>query len=263
MASRTLIDAWIDLNLHPIDDTSYQHRERTEFTKSGALVLREFFTPAFVSRVVAESADRHTEAFYANSTHNVYLTPNDTQFADDHAINRQVVSSKGLIADDQVPEDSPLRDVYEDKQFQEFLCALLEVEAVYPYADQLSSINVHYAPRGRELGWHFDNSSFAVTTLLQAPTSGGVFEYVPNVRDSDVGEMAFDQVDAVLDGAENVLRLSFDPGDLVLFRGRNALHRVTPTEGSVTRVLAVFAYNDKPGVGLSKSALETFYGRTK
>ena len=263
MDSRTLIDAWIDLNLHPIDDTSYRHRERTEFTKGGALVLRDFFTPAFVSRVVAESADRHTEAFYANSTHNVYLTPSDTQFADDHAFNRQVLSSKGLIADDQIPNDSPLRDVYEDARFREFLCALLGVEAVYPYADQLSSINVHYAPRGRELGWHFDNSSFAVTTLLQEPESGGVFEYVPEVRDSEDGDMAFDLVEAVLNGAEDISQLNFDPGDLVLFRGRDALHRVTPTEGSVTRVLAVFAYNDEPGIGLSASALETFYGRTK
>ena len=263
MDSRTLIDAWIDLNLHPIDDTSYRHRERTEFTKGGALVLRDFFTPAFVSRVVAESADRHTEAFYANSTHNVYLTPSDTQFADDHPFNRQVLSSKGLIADDQIPNDSPLRDVYEDARFREFLCALLGVEAVYPYADQLSSINVHYAPRGRELGWHFDNSSFAVTTLLQEPESGGVFEYVPEVRDSEDGDMAFDLVEAVLNGAEDISQLNFDPGDLVLFRGRDALHRVTPTEGSVTRVLAVFAYNDEPGIGLSASALETFYGRTK
>jgi len=108
-----------------------------------------------------------------------------------------------------------------------------------------------------------DNSSFAVTTLLQEPESGGVFEYVPDVRDSDDGDMAFDRVAAVLDNAENISQLNFDPGDLVLFRGRNALHRVTPTEGSVTRVLAVFAYNDEPDIGLSTSALETFYGRTK
>ena len=51
------------------------------------------------------------------------------------------------------------------------------------------------------------------------------------------------------------------PGDLVLFPGRDALHRVTPTIGEVTRLLVVFAFNDKPGVQLSDSALATFYGR--
>mgnify|MGYP003319872131 FL=1 len=151
--------------------------------------------------------------------------------------------------------------MYEDSAFQDFLCSLLNVRNIFPYDDDLSSINVHFAPEGRELGWHFDNSSFAVTTLLQAPESGGIFQYVPNVRDADSGEMAFDRVDAVLDEREDPSELSFHPGDLVLFRGRNALHRVTPTRGSVTRILAVFAYNDQPGIGLSTSALETFYGR--
>ena len=57
-------------------------------------------------------------------------------------------------------------------------------------------------------------------------------------------------------------RLAFSPGDLVMFRGRNAMHRVTPTEGAVTRMLVVFAFNDRPEIGLSDSALQTFYGRT-
>ncbi len=52
------------------------------------------------------------------------------------------------------------------------------------------------------------------------------------------------------------------PGDLVLFRGRNALHRVSPTVGATTRMLVVFAFNDQLGVQLSESALLTFYGRT-
>lgn len=74
--------------------------------------------------------------------------------------------------------------------------------------------------------------------------------------------MAFERVAAVLEGNEPVKTLVFNPGALVLFRGRNALHRVTPTEGPVTRLLVVFAYNDAPGIGLSPSALSTFYGRT-
>ena len=57
-------------------------------------------------------------------------------------------------------------------------------------------------------------------------------------------------------------RAAFAPGGLVLFRGRNAMHRVTPTVGAVTRLLVVFAFNDRPGVALSDSALRTFYGRT-
>ena len=108
------------------------------------------------------------------------------------------------------------------------------------------------------------NSSFAVTLLLQAPEAGGVFEYVAGARDAAAGEHGFATVDAVLDGEADadVATLDFAPGDLVLFRGRDALHRVTPTVGDVTRILVVFAFNDEPGVRLSESALATFYGRS-
>ena len=263
MNSSSPIDRWIDTNLHPIGDANYRSRFVETFEKNGALVLVGFFTADFVSQVVAESAEREAEAFFANSTHNVYLTDPDTSLSLDHAFNRQVVSSKGLIADDQISQKSPLRAVYGNREFTDFLCALLKVDQIYPYEDELSSINVHFAPAGKELGWHFDNSSFAVTTLLQAPQNGGLFQYVPEVRDADAGEMAYRRVENVLDENETVTSLRFAPRDLVLFRGRNALNRVTPTEGPTTRILAVFAYNDQPGIGLSDSALETFYGRNQ
>ena len=50
-------------------------------------------------------------------------------------------------------------------------------------------------------------------------------------------------------------------GDLMLFRGRDALHRVTPSQGEITRMLVVLAYNAEPNVSLSESARMTFYGR--
>lgn len=253
--------ATIDTSRHPIDDDTYIEWCRAELHAHGALVLDGFFTTESIERVVGEFADRESEAFYANSTHNVYLTPPDPQLPADHPFNRQVLSSKGLLADDQISPGSPLREVYNDTTFRAFLSRVVGVDQLHPYADALSSINVHFASDGRELGWHFDNSSFAVTMLLQAPEGGGVFEYVAAVRDSARGDLASERVGAVLDGDEPVQTLRFEPGGLVLFRGRDALHRVTPVEGSVTRMLVVFAFNDQPGVRLSDSALATFYGR--
>ena len=98
--------------------------------------------------------------------------------------------------------------------------------------------------------------------LLQASEDGGVFEYVPNVRDADAGDMAFDRVERVLNGQEPASTLDFNPGDLVLFRGRNALHRVTRVVGTTTRSLVIFAYNERPDASMSEAALQTFFGRT-
>lgn len=251
----------IDTDRHPITDPDYAASCRARLDAEGALVLDGFFDPTAVVEVVEAFAGREGEAFYAASTHNVYLTPPDPELDAGHPFNRQVLSTKGLLADDQIPARSPLRDVYGDPSFRTFLAEVLGIDEVFPYDDELSSINVHFAAAGQELGWHFDNSSFAVTMLLQAPEAGGEFEYVADVRDTDAGDQAFDRVEGVLDGEEPVETLRFDPGSLVLFRGRNAIHRVTPVVGDRTRMLVVFAFNDQPGVRLSPSALETFYGR--
>ena len=246
---------------HPIREARYAANCKARLDANGALVLDDFFSAAVIKQVVTQALEQRDHVFYAGSTHNVYLTNANPELADDHPFNRQVASSKGLIADDQIDSDSLLRDVYDDPVFRSFLAGVLGIDSVHPYADDLSSINVHFASAGQELGWHFDNSAFAVTLLLQAPQAGGVFEYVPAVRNADAGDMAYERVGAVLDGDETVRELDFSPGALVLFRGRDAMHRVTPVEGDITRLLVVFAYNEQPGVTLSESARGTFYGR--
>ena len=73
--------------------------------------------------------------------------------------------------------------------------------------------------------------------------------------------MNFDAVGDILDGNSPVKTFDVPEGTLALFRGRNALHRVTPTKGGRTRMLVVLAYNSKPGVAISQEASMTFYGR--
>ena len=252
----------VDTARHPLADEGYVEACRRRLDDDGALVLAGFFRPEVVARVVADESSRVGEAFFADSTHNVYLTEPDPDLPAEHPFNRQVASSKGLLADDQVAASSPLREFYEDPSVRTFLSGVLGIDRLHPYADDVSSINVHFAGAGQELGWHFDNSAFAVTMLLQAPEGGGNFEYVPHVRGDGIDSAAeYAAVERVLDDAATVRRLDFSPGDLVVFRGRDALHRVTPTEGPATRILVVFAFNERAGVRLSDSALATFYGR--
>ena len=97
--------------------------------------------------------------------------------------------------------------------------------------------------------------------MIQIPESGGAFEYVKDARDADNGEMNYEFCGEILDGEVPTKTLVMDPGTLVLFRGRNSMHRVTPVKGSQTRMLAVLAYNAEPGISLSESARMTFYGR--
>ena len=253
---------WINTPVHPIDDDRYRATCARRLDIDGALVLPTFFTELFVTTVLAESSGRERDSFFVSDTHNVWLTAGDNELADDHILNRRIVSTKGLLADDQIASDSPLRIVYEDAAFKSFIAAVVGVDQVHPYADELSSVNVHFHRDHEELGWHFDNSSFAVTTLIQPPEAGGVFEYVKDLRNAERDEQNFDGVKTVIDTEKGVKTLHFSPSDLVLFRGRNSMHRVTPSLGSRTRILAVLAFNTEAGIGLSNSAKQTFYGRT-
>ena len=229
--------------------------------QDGVLVLPDFLTPKAIAAVQRDGQANQHRAFYTVSQHNIYLKPADPAFAPDHPRNREVLSSKGCITTDQIPGSSALHALYGDAQFRAFLCAVLGQPVLFEYADPLSSVNLHFAGEGQELGWHFDNSSFAITLLIQKPEAGGVFEYVKDVRDADRGELNYALGGQVLDGRVPVQTLTMDPGSLVLFRGRNSMHRVTPTVGARTRMLAVLAYNTQPGVALSESARMTFYGR--
>lgn len=229
--------------------------------EAGVLVLKDFIQPDAIEQIKNEGSENITKAYFCANKHTVYLTPQDENLPLDHPRNIEVTSSKGLIGDDQIPENSSLKTLYKSQIFQTFIRKVVGEEGLYPYADPLSSVNLHFAKEGQELGWHFDNSSFAITLLIDKPDGGGDFEYIKDLRDADTGDMNYDGVGNLLSGALKPETLNMEAGTLVLFRGRNSIHRVTPTIGSKTRMLAVLAYNSKPNVELSESARMTFYGR--
>ena len=177
----------VDLGRYPLADAALCSRCRERLDDEGAVVLRGFLTPRAVESIAAEGEAGRQRAFYSAETHNVYLLPEDPALPSDHPRNRPVTSTKGCITDDLVPSGSALRTLYDSPVFKGFLCEVLGERALYPYADPLSSINIHYAGPGQELGWHFDNSSFAITLMIRGPERGGRFEYVGAVRDAAQG----------------------------------------------------------------------------
>lgn len=251
----------VDLKSFPIADPEFRAACKRQFDESGVFVMPGFVMPAAISSIRDEGEANRDKVYGNAEQHTVYLSKPDTEYAEDHARNRLVTSSKGCITDDLMPQGSALRALYDDPEFRSFLCEVLGEKELHEYADPLSSINLHFHETGQELGWHFDNSSFSITLMVQAPEAGGQFEYVTGVRDADNGEMGFDDVADILDGKKPVEVMEAEAGTLVFFRGRNSIHRVAPNAGEQTRMLAVLAYNAEPGVSLSEAARMTFYGR--
>ena len=246
---------------HPIDDLEYRSKCKSMLDQDGVLVLKNFLLSDSIRSILEEAIQQERLAYYCVNEHNVYLEPFDDNYHKSHPRNKTVISSKGCITDDQVPKGSALRALYDSKYFKEFLCSVLNEESLYKYDDNLSSINIHYAKTGQELGWHFDNSSFAITLLIQKPEAGGEFEYVRDFRNSKNNDNNYDQVLDLINGQCKPKKLAMENGSLVLFRGKDAIHRVTPTVGDRTRILSVLAYNSEPNVKLSETARMTFFGK--
>ena len=51
-----------------------------------------------------------------------------------------------------------------------------------------------------------------------------------------------------------------EPGALVIFRGCTSVHSVSPVEGDRERLMAVFVYEDRPGVVGDPDVNRTVYG---
>ena len=99
----------------------------------------------------------------------------------------------------------------------------------------------HYFP------WHFDGNEFTVSILIQEAEEGGLFEFVPDIRKP--GDENLDSVKSILKGSRDRVRsLKLKPGDMLLFKGRYSLHRVTRVRGKINRIIALPSYTLHPGM---------------
>ncbi len=256
----------IDLKRYPLGEpagAAYRVLVRAgqmRLAEAGALTLPGFVTPEAVALMRREAEALLRQAYYCVQDHNPYLIEDDPAYPAAHPRNRRQQTDKGCLADDLITVAGALRALYDWPNLRGFIAAVLGVATLYPYEDPLGSLNINISLEGQKLCWHFDNADFVTTLMIQPAEAGGIYEYVPAIRSAD--EENFAAVGRVLDGGRDGVRtLDMDAGALVLFRGRYALHRVTPVEGPTPRLLAVLSYDTKPGRRLTEHTRRIFYGR--
>jgi len=221
--------------------------------------------PAFLSAAATEYLAREAIALAPLAHHScvegtVYLDLPDESAPDGHP--RRVIgpNAVGAVAYDLFPADSGIRAVYAWLALRDFVAACLHVERVHPYADPFGALNLAVMRAGDELAWHFDQTDFVVSIALASAEQGGDFEFVPRIRRPD--DECEDDVAAVLAGDRTrVRRLPMTPGTLLLFEGRYSLHRVTPIRGDTPRLVALLAYDTKPGTVSTPLLRGVRYGR--
>lgn len=236
---------------------------RTELGRSGCSVLDGFLRPAACDRMRAESAELAPQAYADVETVNVYNTDVDAAAAlpDDHPARRVMQRGNAFVARDLIPAGAVIARLYADPAVQRFVAECFGLPTLHELADPFSALVLNVVEPGRSHPWHFDTNEFTVSMLTREPEAGGVFEYCPGIRSPRAENL--DDVRDVLDGAapQLVRRLELRPGDLQLFQGRYALHRVSPVAGATARHSAIFAYSERPGVIGSVARTRQLFGR--
>lgn len=256
----------VNLERYPIDDATsagdaaFVRACWNRFVEDGLCMLPDFIRPAALEVLAEEANGCAGEAWFCNGTHNVYLTQGETRTPAGDVAGRQERTYVGSVPYDRIGADSSLRRLYLWDPLRDFIGAVLGKSRLHRFADPLGACSVNVFVDGGEHGWHFDESEFSVTLMLQAPESGGSFEYVPRIRGNE-DEKAI--VAAVLDGDRAPVReLPFTAGTLLIFGGRQTLHRVTRVGGARPRLVPVLTYAERPGLTNSETVRKLFWGRT-
>ena len=173
---------------------------------------------------------------------------------DQHPLKRKGKRNLRQVAGDLIPPDHFLSILFYSELMTDFLGQVLGTK-VYRNQDKYQCLNISLQDEGGCQQWHFDVGDMVSTLLLQAPESGGVFEYCPRIRSRE--DENFDEVRKVLDGkSTRVKRLNLQAGTLSLFQGHYSIHRVTEVCGVTRRIQAILGYTTKPDlVGSIKSSI--------
>ena len=95
--------------------------------------------------------------------------------------------------------------------------------------------------------------------MIQSPDSGGVFQYIKEGRDYKKNFIDKNLIQSVLDNEYSVNELNVKPGTLILFYGKNYLHRVTPVKSDKCRILVTLNYNIEKDIGQYNTPSSIFW----
>jgi len=253
----------LDLDAYPVQDRAELiSRCKADLDEKMYCAIPAFIRTEALNVMAAEATALRPGAFDNNSERNVYLQRQaNPALPADHARNLLSSTSTRMIAYDQIATGSPLKTFYHADEVRELIAEIVGADVLYDNVDPYQPANYVCYNEGDRSSWHFDSdNSFTVTLMVQAAEEGGEFQMSPNARsDSDQN---YDHVARVLKGEcdETVVSVGREPGALCIFRGCNALHRVSEVRGATMRIMGVFVYEREPGILGDPEINATIYG---
>jgi hypothetical protein len=254
---------------------------KVQFESTGAVTFPEFITSVALADILLDARKREDRAFTTDDAHNVHLLPADPDYPEKSVRNYEMRTKVASIAYDELPENSKLAELYRDPIVRQLIAAVVSKESLYLSDDPLGCCSINVFRPGYHHSFHFDESEFSTTLMLQeASVEGtGLFQYTHPLR-KHRDDLALHTVAAALkkyeendapelieigdeaEDAPELHTLEFSPGTLSIFSGAKSLHRVTKVAGDQSRLVAVLTFASQPGFRNSAKVQKLFWGRS-
>lgn len=244
----------LDLDRYPILELdSDKGREliakcRSSLDDAALCLLPGFLTAEATRGFTKEATDLVPRAIRQDKLRTSYGWMDNSSFTPDHPRGKVYHTRNSTVPLHLIPENSPMRQLFFWDELTEFVRRCLGFETLYCSACPYLALEMKVYDSGDDICWHYDTNDGVVSLLLQQPDEGGGFEYAPFIRSEE--DENYDEVGRVIDGTSEIVRRpQFEPGSLVLFRGRRSMHRVAPV-GQTTkpRLIMLFSYDKQPNM---------------
>ena len=250
----------IDLDRYPLDRPESVAVEqlidqgRTALERHAIFCLKGFVRKGLIAALAKELEDLVPQAVRYHKPRIAY-DYDGTVWPKDHPRSQVHPCRYYQVLNYQIANDSPLRQIFQWQPLTDFLRLLMGYETFFRSECPHLALTAKIAGEGDTDGWHYDSNDVVFSLLLQAPEGGGEFECAPYIRSES--DENYDGVMAVIgDPANHALKPDITPGDLTVFKGDLTLHRVTPVMGNRRRVVALFCYDQRPGMTFSQAYID-------
>ena len=257
---------FVDLERYPIEDIN--QGKGAQFLKSCQEHMEEYGWcnfDGFIRTDALEALSQEANKLLPTAEtltikRNIYQGMVDPSAPEDDPRRREYVHVATQLADDQIPEDTLIQQLYKSDLLTDFIRRVQKKDRLYRCTDEFQALNVVGLEPGSWHAWHYDTTECTVTLLLQAAERGGEFAFIPNSRTDETEDR--ETVDQFLAGdMSKAQTFSRGAGAFTLFRGGYSLHGVTKVEGDWPRVTAIMTYSEEPETVISDDINIRIYGK--
>jgi hypothetical protein len=255
------LNRFIDLDSYPVHDLDSAAgielvaSAREMMARDTLVTFADFLRPGAVDDLASELSLHESNAHRIDYQCTPYGWMNNSGFPPEHPRSAMFRRKCGVITTEMLSCAGVSQTLFQFDELTDFVRRLLGYASLYRSTCPTLAIQVNTMSEGESFEWHYDTNDGVVSFVIRNADRGGVFEYVPLIRDED--DENYEAVTRVFDGEDKPKQPEMAAGTFSLFLGRRSIHRVAPVGPTArSRISLLYSYDREPGMVFPKKTCE-------